>query len=407
MKILHVLDHYLPLFSGYTFRSSYILKNQKAVLGLEPLVVTSMKQGPTESPVDNMEDMRIYRTPASLSPRLAGQVPVLREWLQMKALEKRILEVAAIEKPQVLHAHSPVLNAWPAIWAGKRLGIPVVYEIRAFWEDAAVSHGSTREGSLRYRATRAFETGACNRAAAVVTICEGLRRGLLARGIAPEKLFVLANGVDAQNFLPPAPAVALRKKLGLEGKRVLGFVGSLYRYEGLSYLLKAIALLATRRTDVHCLIVGGGYDNEEEELRNEARQLGIADKVIIQGKVPHRDVNDFYSLIDILVYPRVKSRLLDLVTPLKPLEAMAMEKAVMGSDVGGIKELIEDGKNGILFKADDAVSLADHALALLEDPVRIVQLGKTARLHVERERSWSKLIEVHASVYRSVGAMSP
>lgn len=407
MKVLHVLDHYLPLFSGYTFRSNYILKNQREVLGLDPFVVTSVKQGATTSAMENLEGVRIYRTPVSPTPSLSNSVPILREWLQMKALEKRILEVAATEKPDVLHAHSPVLNAWPAVWAGKRLGIPVVYEIRAFWEDAAVSHGSTKEGSLRYRATRAFETGACRQAKAVVTICEGLRNSLLTRGIPGEKLFVLANGVDAGNFLPPAPAVELRQRLGLQGKLVLGFIGSLYRYEGLSYLLKAVALISKLRNDVHCLIVGGGYDNEEQELRNEAQQLGIADKVIIQGKVPHREVNDFYSLIDVLVYPRVKSRLLDLVTPLKPLEAMAMEKAVMGSDVGGIKELIEDGRNGLLFKADDAESLAGQALALLENPARILELGKAARLHVEKERSWNKLIKVHATVYRSVGAMRP
>jgi glycogen(starch) synthase len=401
MKVLHVLDHYLPLFSGYTFRTSYILKNQREVLGIEPVVVTSVKQGETPEPMKEFEGLRVYRTP--IKPGVVDGPPVLREYRQMKALEARILEVAAIEKPDVLHAHSPVLNAWPAIWAGKKLGIPAVYEIRAFWEDAAVDHGSTTEGSLRYRATRAFETAACRRADAVVTICQGLRKGLLERGIPQKKLWVLPNGVDISSFPPPPLDTKLQAELGLAGKQVIGFIGSLYRYEGLRYLLDATAKLAPTLPNLRCLIVGGGYDGEEEELRAQAARLGIGDRVLVQGKVPHEAVSRYYSLIDILVYPRIRSRLLELVTPLKPLEAMAMEKLVVGSDVGGIKELIEDEKNGVLFKADDAEDLAATLAKLLGDPARMGTLGKLGRTHVREHRAWSKLISAHADVYRSLG----
>jgi PEP-CTERM/exosortase A-associated glycosyltransferase len=400
MKVLHVLDHFLPLFSGYTFRSSYILSNQAKVLGAEPVVVTSVKQGPVTTGMDTIEGIRIYRTaPAARESR----VPVLREYLQMKRLERRILEVAAIEKPDVLHAHSPVLNAWPAIWAGRKLGIPAVYEIRAFWEDAAVEHGSTTEGSLRYRATRAFETRACMRADAVVTICQGLRKGLLERSIPEKKLFVLPNGVEVEKFPPPRLDEALQARMGLAGKQVLGFIGTLYRYEGLKLLLEAVAKLLPRHPDLRCLIVGGGYDNEEQELRDQAKALGIAHAVIVQGKVPHGEVAGYYSVIDVLVYPRIRSRLLELVTPLKPLEAMSMEKPVIGSDVGGIKELIEDGRNGILFKADDAADLARAAEKLLSDPAGMRALGKQSREYVRAERSWSRLIEAHRNAYRSLG----
>jgi glycogen synthase len=400
MKVLHILDHYLPLFSGYTFRSSYVLKNQKNVLGLEPVVVTSMKQGATAIPMEEFDGLRVYRTPVDGKE---GKLPVLREYRQMQALKKSILAVAAIEKPQVLHAHSPVLNAWPAIWAGKTLGIPVVYEIRAFWEDAAVDHGTTKEESLRYKATRALETRACFKANAVVTICQGLKQGLLERGLSKEKLFVLPNGVEADKFPPPALDLELQEKLGLKGKMVLGFIGSLYRYEGLKLLLEAMALLLPGNPNLRCLIVGGGYDNEEEELRTLSLALGISHAVIVQGKVPHEKVNGFYSLIDVLVYPRIRSRLLELVTPLKPLEAMSMEKLVVGSDVGGIKELIEDGVNGLLFKADDKEDLARVIRGILADPKRATAIGKMARPFVEKNRSWHTLIENHRLVYRYLG----
>jgi PEP-CTERM/exosortase A-associated glycosyltransferase len=400
MKVLHVLDHFLPLFSGYTFRSSYILSNQAKVLGTEPIVVTSVKQGPTEAPMETIDGIKIYRTrPASRESR----VPVLREYLQMKRLERRILEIAKAEKPAVLHAHSPVLNAWPAIWAGRKLGIPVVYEIRAFWEDAAVEHGSTREGSLRYRGTRALETRACRKADAVVTICQGLHKGLLARAIPESKLFVLPNGVEVEKFPPPPLDTELQARLGLAGKKVLGFIGTLYRYEGLTLLLEAVARLLPKHPELRCLIVGGGYDGEEEELRGQAKALGIGHAVVIPGKVPHGEVGGYYSIIDVLVYPRIRSRLLELVTPLKPLEAMSMEKPVIGSDVGGIKELIEDGRNGLLFKADDADDLARVAERLLADPAAMRAMGKGAREYVRSERSWSNLIEAHRKTYRSLG----
>ncbi|MBW8886713.1 MAG: glycosyltransferase, exosortase A system-associated [Fibrobacteres bacterium] len=401
LKVLHILDHYLPLFSGYTFRSSYILDSQKQALGIEPVVVTSAKQGISPSPMETFDGVRVYRVGA-VAP-WTQKAPVMREWAQMKALEKRILEVAEKEKPDVLHAHSPVLNAWPAIWAGRKLGIPAVYEIRAFWEDAAVEHGSTTEGSLRYRATRTFETSACKKADAVVTICQGLRKGLLERGIPQSKLFVLPNGVDVGKFPPPELDRKLQAELGLEGKQVLGFIGSLYRYEGLVHLLAAVALMLPKHPDLRCLIVGGGYDNEEAELKQKAESLGISHAVIVQGKVPHERVNSFYSLIDILVYPRIRSRLLELVTPLKPLEAMSMRKPVIGSDVGGIKELIEEGRNGLLFKADDPGDLARVADGLLSDPQRMRDLGLRASEYVASERSWRKLIEAHRQTYRSLG----
>ena len=142
--------------------------------------------------------------------------------------------------PQILHAHSPVLNAMPALRVGKRLGIPVVYEVRAFWEDAAVDHGTTTEGSLRYRLTRRLETRALRHAAHVFTICEGLRGDIVARGIAPERVTVIPNAVDIDSFEPGGlPDAALAASLDLQGATVLGFIGSFYAYEGLDLLLAA------------------------------------------------------------------------------------------------------------------------------------------------------------------------
>lgn len=400
LKALHVLDHFAPISSGYTFRSRSILENQRKVLGVTPVVVTSPRQGPTPHEEEDLDGVRVYRT---RTLRAQAALSILDSLRDMKRLRDRLLEVARKEKPDVIHAHSPVLNAWPAIAVGRQLSLPVVYEIRAFWEDAAVLHGTTHAGSLRYRATRLLETQACRRADVVVTICEGLREALLERRIAREKIFVLPNGVDVDRFEPLAPSRDLQEQMGLQGKQVIGFIGSLYRYEGLHHLVDAMSKLAPRYPDLRCLIVGGGFEREEAELREQAERLSIADRVLVTGRVPHAEVNRYYSIIDVLVYPRVRSRLLELVTPLKILEALAMEKAVVGSDVGGIREIIRDGAEGLLFRADDADDLARVLASLLDQPRDMRRLGVNGRRHMQENRSWDRLIENHRAAYRHLG----
>jgi PEP-CTERM/exosortase A-associated glycosyltransferase len=281
------------------------------------------------------------------------------------------------------------------------LSIPVVYEIRAFWEDAAVDHGTSREGGLRYRLTRGLETYALGRVDAVTTICEGLREDILARGIAAEKVTVIPNAVNIDNFSVGNPAdPQLAQALGLEGKLLLGFIGSFYAYEGLSLLLRALPEMLSGNPDIRVLLVGGGP--EESELKNLAVQLGVEDKVVFVGRVPHEQVQRYYNLIDVLVYPRLRMRLTDLVTPLKPLEAMAQGRLVVASDVGGHQELIQDNKTGILFKADDADALASKVLELLAQPERWPVLCDAARSFVETQRNWPGSVARYRSVYGAV-----
>ena len=235
MRILHILDHSIPLHSGYTFRSAAILRGQRA-LGWETFHLTSPKQGATGALEEQVDGLGFYRTPVP-----AGRLPLIGEVQLMRATERRLLQLARTLQPDVLHAHSPVLNAIPALRVGRKLGIPVVYEVRAFWEDAAVDHGTTREGSARYRATRALESWALARVDHVFTICEGLRRDILARGIPDARVTVIPNAVDVEGFqLSGEPDSQLRRTLGLEGCQVVGFVGSFYAYEGLDLLVAAL-----------------------------------------------------------------------------------------------------------------------------------------------------------------------
>jgi len=403
LRILHVLDHSIPLHSGYTFRTLSILREQEK-LGWTTFHLTSGKQGQTTNVFDDVDNRRFYRTPTHTGT--LARLPVSRELLLMKGLERRLEEVARAVQPDIIHAHSPVLNAFPAIRVGRRLGIPVAYEIRAFWEDAAVDHGTTREGSLRYRVSRQLETRAIRQADHVFTICEGLRLDIAARGIAQDKITVIPNAVDVDSFAPDGtPDEALKAQLGLSGYTVVGFIGSFYAYEGLDLLLDAFPLILFQLPDVRVLLVGGGP--QEEALKAQAQRLGIADKVVFAGRVPHADVQRYYDLVDVLAYPRHSMRLTELVTPLKPLEAMAQGRLLVASDVGGHRELIRDGETGMLFHAGSATSLAAAIMKLMAKSEYWPEIRASGRQFVEQERNWRASVahycDPYARIMRGVG----
>lgn len=395
MKILHVFDHTLPLHSGYTFRSAAILRNQRK-LGWETFHLSGPRQLNCEVGEEDADGLHFYRTPkpAGLLARLPGVEP----FAAMGAIERRLLGLARKLQPDILHAHSPVLDAVPAIRVGRKLGIPVVYEIRAFWEDAAVDHGSTREGSLRYRLTRALETWAVKRADAVTVICEGLRRDLVERGIPPGKITVIPNAVDIDKFeMGGRPDPELKLRLGLGTSRVLGFIGSFYAYEGLDLLVAALPAILRQIPDVKLLLVGGGP--QEAALKRQVMALDLKDRVIFTGRVPHAEVNRYYDLVDVLVYARHPMRLTELVTPLKPLEAMAQGRLMVASDVGGHKELIQDGKTGVLFRAGSAGDLASKVVALLKYEQGWDSMKQNGRRFVESERNWAASVAHYRGVY--------
>ncbi|MCZ8073289.1 MAG: glycosyltransferase, partial [Paucibacter sp.] len=260
MRVLHLLDHSLPLHSGYSFRTASILREQRA-RGWITSHLTSPKQGPGEGLMEEASGWQFHRTPSTAADGLIRQ---------MQLTAARIREVVAIERPDIIHAHSPVLNALPSLWVGRQLRLPVVYEMRASWEDAAVDHGTTTEGSLRYRVSRALESFALKRADQITTICEGLRGDIMSRGVPADRITVIPNAVDAQAFqFGVSPDPLLRAKLGLDGAVVLGFAGSFYGYEGLHLLLDAAARLLPTLPQLRVLLVGGGPQEAALKARVE------------------------------------------------------------------------------------------------------------------------------------------
>ena len=393
-RVLHVLDHSLPLHSGYTFRTRAILKAQERA-GMEVRGITGLRHTAEGPACEEAEGLTFHRTPANGS---SSNLPAIGEMREVARLAKAIEALAQEWRPDVLHAHSPALCGLAAVRAGEKLGIPVVYEIRAFWEDAAVGNGNSREGSIKYRMTRALENHVVSRVDAVFTICEGLRNDLIARGFDGGRIGISPNGVDLSVFGKPVVRDdALAAELGIESGPVIGFIGSFYDYEGLDDLIAAMPMLRERERGAQVLLVGGGP--MEEALRAQAATSGCSDAIHFTGRVPHSEVERYYSLVDILAYPRKASRLTDLVTPLKPLEAMAQRRLVAASDVGGHRELVRDGKTGVLFPADDPEGMAEALATLAARPEIWEMLRENGRAHVAARHDWDANIHRYQSVY--------
>jgi PEP-CTERM/exosortase A-associated glycosyltransferase len=396
LKILHVLEHGLALNSGYGFRSLNIVRSQSK-RGWEPVVLTfpnayESAKGSWQQP-EIVKGINFYYRPLSVP---WGRLFLRRR--RISSLVNRIRQIMEVEKPDLLHAHSPVDNGVAALHAGRKLKVPVVYEIRSLWEEAGVAHGTYEYHSHQFRQIRTLETRVCQRVDQVAVISNRLRDHLIDRGIRPDKISVVPNGVDLETMKPCGPDAEYQETWKLKGKQIVAYIGSFRRYEGLDLLIGAIAYLSKSRRDIVLLLVGGGRLEAESELRALVERFDLREKVIMPGWLPPDRIPGVYALTDVLVYPRKRMLLTDVVTPLKPLEAMAMGKALIASDVGGHRELIRSGHNGVLFPAGNESALADAIVDLLDDHDLRRRLAAQSATWVQK-RSWNETTSVYAEIY--------
>ncbi|MCC6124165.1 MAG: glycosyltransferase, exosortase A system-associated [Pirellulales bacterium] len=397
MKILHILNHSIPHTDGYAIRSANIVHFQLE-MGLQPLVLTSGRHTPASAcGCEIIDGVTYYRTP----PHREFPLPFLRQMMAIRKMAARIEAVVLLERPDILHAHSPCLWGKAASRVARRHKLPLAYEIRGLWEDAAVDQGKTRATSLRYRLSRALETSVVREATVITTIAGHLKDELALRGIPPEKIHLVPNGVDAEKFQPRQSDVQLASSLKRDGQVLVGYIGTLYPWEGVEVLLHAVPRIIARAPNVKFLIVGGG--EQADFLRNAIRDLNLEAHVHFVGEVRHADIARYYSILDILVYPRRRTRNTELCTPLKPLEAMAMGKAVLGSDVGGIRELLAK-ETGVLFQAGDPADLAEKCLSLILQPEMRIALGRNSRAYVVSTRNWETIARRYLDAYAATSA---
>ncbi len=403
-RVLHVVRASLPYKqTGYTIRTRSVAQCQLEA-GLDPHVMTragyprseGVSSFPSEERVDGILHHRV--APDFMDDGLPDRVVV--------ETARAAAPIVEALRPAVLQPATNHLQAQVALALARPLGIPVVYEVRGFWEETWLAVPSRDEDQAmraeRYRLTRAAETAAMLQADAVVTLSETMRQEIIERGADPARVVVVPNAVEVERFVPVPRNDALGASLGIDrSDTVIGYVSTFTRYEGVTYLLEAAATLRERQR-VRILLVGDGDD--WEAIVETGRRLGLDDGTLIMtGRVPHARILDYYSLIDVFVVPRTADRVSRMVTPLKPYEAMALERAVVVSDLPALREIVSPGETGLTFVPQDADDLARVLEGLLDDPGLRQRLGRQAREWIMAERTWTQNGRRYRELFERLG----
>ncbi len=400
-RVLHVF-YDITRLSGYQIRSKYILSNQKS-LGLDVSAAFLPRSNLNCVRTDlGGVDALPPEIPRVLKPLLAidERVPTLAKI--HRAMLRRLLRAyvgTLIEesRPDIVHAHSAWLSAKQAFFAARARGVPFLYEVRGFWEESALVEEGDSWLGFRYKYFKLNEDRLLREADAIVTISEGLKNEAISRGARPDKIGVVPNGVDTSEFVPVSRDDDLAESLGIGERIVVGYISSLRKMEGVKYLVEAMQTVDEKGI---ALVVGDGP--EKPVLETLARELGVWERIKFVGAVPHSEIRKYYSLIDIFVVPRIKRKVCEIVTPLKPLEAMAAGKCLLMSDVAGLRELAAAGETAAFFEPENGRALAAGLNSLIGDDDRRRKMGETARRYVVEEREWRRIVEGYLPIYEKL-----
>ncbi|MDZ4091195.1 MAG: glycosyltransferase [Arthrobacter sp.] len=402
MYCAHSTGHFNS--NGYSTRTAGLIAGLSA--RAEDVIVVARPGYPWDSATDVTapKPQRLERNIAG-APHIFNPGPDLSsdrlDHYLMNAADVYVRE-AQRNRVAVIHAASNHVTALPALLAARRLGLPFVYEVRGIWEITELSNKPWWAQSDRYRLAVKLETLVVEQADQVLAITDQVRDELVRRGATRSKIGLLPNSVDPHKFKPMPPVRALRDKLGLpEESIVIGYAGSLVAYEGIGDLLAATKTLLDRELDVRLVVVGDG--KQLPELKKVARELGVDGHVVFTGRVPAKTVADYISVFDIMPCPRRRFPVTEMVSPLKPLEAMASGKAVVLSDLGPSRDLAGEGQQrALLCQPGDPDSLADVLARLVADPELRTGMGRRARLWTLEHRTWALTAQIAAEAHRSV-----
>lgn len=405
-SVMLCLHNSLPYNSGGYATRSHGIASGLLKEGITPYIYTRMgypwdrpenrDKGEPDFAADDKVDDLIYRRLFSYGFGV-GTAPINR---YMYYASRQIMNRAEMHNVSLIHAASNFYTGLPAMLAAKRTGLGFIYEVRGLWE---VTRGSREPGwdqSEMFALHADLEAFVAKNADAVITLTGPLKQELINRGVDEEKIYIVPNSVDADKFIPREKNEELAAKYNIaDDETVIGFVGSFAQYEGLDDLVKVFAQLVAEGEKVKLLLVGDGA--ESGTVKKLVKSLKLADSVILTGRVPFEDIPDFYSLIDIAPFPRKPQPVCEMVSPLKPFEAMAMERTVLVSSVEAMAEFI-DGKNGCVFEKGSRSDLKDKLKELINDKGRRAELGKYARKWVIENRSWESAVSKLTEVYEEV-----
>jgi len=409
-KVLHLLQSSLPSISGYAIRSHYILRFQKKFAA--PFALTSPFFIRKKNP-DFIDNVCYFRFPPKngieklYDLKLIQSLKIQRYLARfnssvLKDKLKHISKIVKEQKVNLIHGHTPYNFAQWGEKVARKINLPFLYEVRGFWEDTFVASGSITRKSYEYLKMRSNETKLMKKADAVVTIGKMMKYELINRGINRNKIFIVPNGVDVENFQTKPENINLKRKLGVEGKQIVGYIGLIRRLEGIELLYKALKAAKREIKNIELLIVGRGDRNYLLQLKKFAKQLGIEKFIHFIGQVQKNEVQKYYSIIDIIVIPRIDVRVTRLVTPLKTLEAMAMGKVLLTSNLPALRETVKPGISGDIFDPNDPIELAKKIIYYLSDKEARLNLENRAKNFVQKKYNWLNIVEKYNSIYKNL-----
>lgn len=415
--ILHMVGRVLPeTQTGYTLRTHYTAMAQKRK-GLPVAIVG--QTGITSERSDEVVDYQLAGIDYYLLPGSARSEVLLDDWLRENI--ERFAELVLRLRPSILHAHSDFFNVLIVSAVGKAYGVPTVYESRGFWEESWLSRTVAAQGWDRdqenlfatygypsaYEFRRDAEELARSLTDHVFTLAEVMRNHILESGhIAPSSVSIVPNAVESEEFPIQAQDKQLADEIGLlPGFTTIGYISSMVEYEGIDTLIEAFDILTgPLGREANLLLVGDGDYLDTLKKKVESKSIK---NVIFTGRIPHEKILDYYGLIDLFVIPRKKSKVTDLVTPLKPFEAFSTGRAVVVSDVFALQEIAEQSQSTNSFAAGSATDLAQTLVGLIDSPERRAELSERGAKWVRNHRSWDRNVNEYYRVYQQLGYSGP
>jgi len=410
LNILHLFKISLPNLSGYTIRSHNILIKQKNFAN--PYALSS----PfflSKDKIDSIDGVYYYRYPRNTKVNLFKQSKITDLFYFARLINKAyfsllkvpisfINEIVTKKNIDLIHGCSNERFSKYGEKVAHKRGLPFIYEVRGFWEDSLVINGILKKFGYNYMKIRKKETNLMKKADLIITLGKMMEKEIISRGISKDKIKIVPNAVDTNVFKPILPNKRLILKFKIQGKRVIAYIGSIRKIEGIEVLIKSIKFIKEEYDNIILLLIGSISKEYKRELSKLISSLKLSDYIYFTGKVNPNEIINYYSITEIIIIPRIKSRVNALVTPLKQLEAMAMQKVVITSDLPALREHIKPRVSGDVFKAEDYVDLAKKIKHYLSNPELMIKLGIKARDFVKKKYDWEIVIEKYNSIYKKI-----
>ena len=401
MKVLHVLYQSLPQVSGSSIRSRDIMLSQKEV-GIEVLAITAPFQNSiSKKGLDIIDDITYIRTSQntknSITDLRKGVLQRIYRVFSILIFSQKLFSTIKKEKPDVLHAHAMFFCAIPSLVLGKVFNIPVVYEFRSLW---MYQKTNSRNKGFINKKIEIFlihvEIFCLKKAAHAVILNENLKEFIFSKTNKPFKNTIINNAVNT-SLIEKLKANKVSKK---EDKIVFGYIGTLTAYEGLEFLIQTFQELYDDGFKLKLIIYGKGVNKQSVQDQINARS--DINTISYKGAIAPSEVYKAFSEIDVIINPRLNTPKTNSVTPLKPLEAMAYEKLFIGSDVGGIKEIVPQG-TGFLFSSENKNDLKKVVKKVASlSPQDRDSHKKEALAFVVSHKSWLQNAAKYKEIYTSL-----